>query len=101
MDLKSHLPVILRYALVTALTALATRGWISPENQAILSQNVDVIVGAFGALAVVGYALFKRPSSKALEVAKQVDAKVPKGDAVIIKTPGSRPDIVVQPKPGE
>lgn len=98
MDLKAQLPVIIRYLLVTAFTILTTRGLISPEAQTILSSNLDIIVGALGGIATVAYALWKRPSAKALEVAKQVDAQVPKTQDVTIKTPGAKPDIVVPAK---
>lgn len=98
MDLKAQLPVIIRYLLVTAFTILTTRGLISPEAQTILSSNLDIIVGAIGGIATVAYALWKRPSSKALEVAKKVDAEVPKTQDVVIKTPPNKPDIVVSAK---
>ena len=98
MDIKAQLPVIIRYLLVTAFTILATRGLISPEAQAILSSNIDIIVGAVGGLATVAYALWTRPSSKALEVAKQVDARIPAGASAVVKTASGQPDIVVHPK---
>lgn len=98
MDIKSQLPVIIRYLLVTAFTVLTTRGLISPEAQSILSSNIDIIVGAVGGLATVAYALWRRPSAKALEVAKQVDAKVPADQPVLITTPPGTPDIVVPAK---
>jgi hypothetical protein len=31
-------------------------------------------------------------------VAKEVDAKIPEAEPVVIKTPAHQPDIVVQPK---
>lgn len=98
MDLKAQLPVIIRYIIATAAAALATHGWLSPEQNAVIGQNIDVVAGAFVALGTVAYALFRRPSSKALEVAKQVDAKVPKDGSVVVKTPGGMADIVVHPK---
>jgi len=98
MDLKAQLPVIVRYIIATAFAALATHGLISPEVNTVLSQNLDAIVGAVGVLATVAYALWKRPSSKALEVAKQVDARVPPSSSVVVKTPTGQQDIVVHPK---
>lgn len=98
MDLKAQLPVIIRYIIATAFAALATHGMISAEVNTVLSQNMDAIVGAAGVLATVAYALWKRPSSKALEVAKQVDANVPKGGSVVVKTPAGVANIVVHPK---
>jgi hypothetical protein len=96
--IKNQLPVIIRYLLVTAFAALATRGLVSPEQSTILSQNLDGLVGAIGVLLTLGYAMFKRPSAKALEVAKEVDKKIPATQDVVIQTPAGKPDIVVQAK---
>lgn len=98
MDLKAQLPVIVRYALVTLFTYLGAHGVISDDANTILSNNLDALVGAIGVVLTLIYALWKRPSSKALEVAKQVDNKVPKTQDVTIKTPGTKPDIVVPAK---
>jgi len=95
-QIKSYLPVIVRYAIMAIASALATRGWVTSESQSILSQNIDILVGAVVALVTVGWALAKRPTAKAMEVAKQVDAQIPKEDTVTIKTPGKAPDIVVE-----
>lgn len=98
-QIKSYLPVIIRYVLMASASALATRGWISPESQSILSQNLDILVGAILGLVTVAYALFIRPTAKALEVAKEVDKKVPPESPVVIKTPGKEPDIIVSGTP--
>jgi type VI protein secretion system component VasF len=98
MDLRSQLPVIIRYIIATAFAALATHGLISAEVNTILSQNLDAIVGALGVLGTVAYALWRRPSSKALEVAKQVDESIPAGASAVVRTPSGQPDIVVHPK---
>lgn len=98
MDLRAQLPVIIRYIIATAFAALATHGLISAEVNTILSQNLDAIVGALGVLGTVAYALWKRPSSKALEVAKQVDARIPPGASAVVRTPSGQPDIIVHPK---
>ena len=95
MDLKSQLPMLLRYLIVTAATSIATRGLLSPESAAIVSGYADAIAGALIVLGTVAYALIVRPSAKALEVAKEVDAKVPAGSPVVIKTPVGIPDIEV------
>ncbi|KQS74518.1 hypothetical protein [Rhizobium sp. Leaf383] len=98
MNITNYLPMILRYALVSLATLLATRGWIDGDQNAVISQNIDSIVGALIALGTVAYALFKRPSQKALEAAKEIDKQLPKDVPVVIQTPGAGPDIVVQPK---
>ena len=98
MNLTSYLPVIIRYLIVSVMAAIATRGWVSTEQNAILTQNLDIIVSSVVGLLTVAYALFKRPSSKAMEVAKQVDKKVPAAAPVVIQTPAGEPDIVVQAK---
>jgi len=98
MDIKSYLPVILRYVITAAAAALATHGFLSPEQNAVITDNLDKIVGALVVLGALGYELFKRPSAKAMEVAKQVDAKVPASAPVIVKSPGNQSDIVVHPK---
>lgn len=95
MNISSYLPVIVRYLIVSAMAAIATRGWVSTEQNAILTQNLDIIVSAVVGLATVGYALFKRPSSKALQVAKEVDKQIPASEPVVIQTPGPAPNIVV------
>lgn len=98
MDIKSYLPVVLRYAIASLAAALVTHGFLSPDQNAFISDNLDKIVGALVVLGTVAYALFKRPSSKALEVAKQVDAKVPASSPVVVKTPAGQQDIVVHPQ---
>lgn len=96
MDIKSSLPVIVRYAIVTLMTALATRGALSAESATFLSQHMDVLVGALVALGTVAYGLWRTPTAKALEVAREVDKKIPAADTVKIVTPGNAPDIVVE-----
>ncbi|KQS79024.1 hypothetical protein ASG25_10570 [Rhizobium sp. Leaf384] len=98
MNISNYLPMVIRYALVSLATLLATRGWIDGDQNAVISQNLDAIVGALIALGTVAYALFKRPSQKALEAAKEIDKQLPKSAPVVIQTPGTQPDIIVQPK---
>lgn len=95
MNITNYLPMIVRYALVSLATLLATRGWIDGDQSAIISQNLDAIVGALIALGTVAYALFKRPSQKALDAAKAIDKQLPKDVPVVIKTLGAEPDIIV------
>jgi hypothetical protein len=97
-DIWHYLPIIIRYVLVAVAGAFTARGWITPESHSVISQNIDILVGAFVALATVGYELAKRPSSKALEVAKEVDKNIPSAEMVVIKTPGNAPDIFVDAK---
>lgn len=98
MDIKTYIPVIIRYLIVTAAAAIGTRGWISPEQSAILTQHLDILVSALVGLGTVGYALFKRPSAKALVAAKAIDKQVAPEDPVVIQTPGAAPNIFVPGK---
>lgn len=98
MNITNYIPVIVRYLIVTVMAAIATRGWLTSEQNAILTQNLDIIVSAVVGLLTVGYALFKRPSEKALDAAKAIDQQIPSETPVVIKTPGSAPDIVVPGK---
>lgn len=98
MNITNYLPVILRYLIVSAMAAIATRGWLSAEQNAILTQNLDIIVSALIGLGTVVYALFRRPSDKALEAAKKIDQQIPPESTVVIKTPGVAPDIIVPGK---
>jgi hypothetical protein len=95
MNITNYVPIIVRYALVWLAAALATRGLLSTEQNAILTQNLDVIVGAVVSLGTVAYALIKRPSAKAMDAAKAIDKRLPEKEDVIIKTPGNAPDIIV------
>lgn len=96
MDIKSSLPVIVRYSIVTIMTALATRGLVSPEKGAFFTQNIDAVVQALIALGTVAYGLWRTPSARGLEVAREVDKKIPAAEPVKIQTPGNAPDIVVE-----
>lgn len=98
MNITNYIPVIVRYLIVSIMAAVFTRGWISPEQNAILSQNLDIIVSALIGLGTVVYALIKRPSEKALDAAKAIDKQVPPSAPVVIQTPAGRPDIVIPAK---
>lgn len=98
MKITNYLPVILRYILVSMAAALATRGWTTGEQNAVLTQNLDVIVGALISLGTVAYALFKRPSAKALDAAKAIDKQIPAKSDVVILTEGEGPNITVPGK---
>lgn len=95
MSVTNYVPVIVRYIIVSLMAAMFTHGWLSPEHNAILGENLDIIVSAIVGLLTVLYALVKRPSAKAMEVAKEIDAQIPTKQDVVIKTPGNAPDIIV------
>ena len=95
MNITNYLPTIVRYAIVSLMAAMFTRGWLSPEHNAILGENLDIIVSALVGLLTVVWALVKRPSAKAMEAAKEIDAQIPANQDVVIKTPGNAPDITV------
>ncbi|KQS90283.1 hypothetical protein [Rhizobium sp. Leaf386] len=95
MDIKTYYPVIARYVLGWLFVWLATRGYLSEEQGALLTQNMDTIIGSVGALAVLAYALIKRPSSKGLAAAKAIDKEVPKNADVVIVTPGQGANITI------
>ncbi|CZT36119.1 Pam3-gp28 family putative phage holin [Rhizobium sp. 9140] len=98
MNITNYLPMILRYALAAIGAALATRGWIDDEQSAILSQNLDAIVGGAITLGTVAWAIYRRPSQKGLDAAKAIDEQLPKDAPVVIQTPANQPDIIVQSK---
>lgn len=95
MNITNYLPIIVRYAIVSLMAAMFTHGWLSPEHNAILGENLDILVSAIVGLLTVLYALVKRPSAKAMEAAKAIDAQIPAKQDVVIKTPAGKPDIVV------
>ncbi|KQY20214.1 hypothetical protein [Rhizobium sp. Root483D2] len=100
MNINSYLPTIVRYAIVSLMAAMFTHGWLSPEHNAILGENLDIIVSALVGLLTVVWAMVKRPSAKAMEAAKEIDAQIPANQDVVILTPGSAPDITVS-APGQ
>lgn len=85
----------------SALTIIGILGWLSPEQVEALRTQVPELLSAIAALATVIVTVYatitKSSSDKAAAAAKQIDAKVPKNSQVVIKSPGSRSDIVVQP----
>lgn len=99
--MKSYLPVIVRYIIMALASALATRGWLSPEHQTILGENMDVLVGGLVAVGTVIYELVRRPSEKAMKAAKVIDKEIPARESVVIKTPGNAPDIFIHPTGGK
>lgn len=98
MNITDYAPLIIRYGLVSLASMMAARGWLNDGQNAILSENLDVIVGAIVGLGTVGYAMFKRPSKKALKAAKAIDKQIPASEDVVIVTPGTTPNIHVPAK---
>lgn len=98
MELKNYLPIVLRYLLTWAGAVLATRGYFDGDQSAIFTQNIDVIVGALVGLGSVAYAMWKRPSQKAMTAAKAIDKQIPSSTPVVIQTPGDGPNILVPGK---
>lgn len=39
MNITNSMPVIVRYAIVSLMAARFTRGWLSPEHNAILGET--------------------------------------------------------------
>jgi hypothetical protein len=94
-------------SLGVILATLGTLGMLSAEQvdqfRSYLETITDpTVIAAFGVLLGAGTSIYrivaKSMSDKAAEVAKEVDAKIPKADPVEIKTPGPGPNITV---PGE
>lgn len=99
--IKDKLPVIIRYAVTIIAGYLASRGLI-PEDALppiVQDQIVAAIIAVVGVVPLI-WALIKRPSAKAMEVARVVDADFPKKDDIILKTPAANePDIIVKASP--
>jgi len=94
--------VAIRYLTTIAGSVLAILGildWLTPEQVTELTKQVPKLMGAIGALMTIGvptYATITKSSSdKAAVAAKQIDAKLPASEPVIIKTSAGKPDIVV------
>lgn len=97
--------VSLRYLGViigSALTVVGILGWLTPEQIETIQNQVPSFVEAIGTLMTVvitAYAIITKSSSdKAAEAGKQIDAKLPKSEDVVIKTPDTLPDIKVAVK---
>lgn len=96
--------VSLRYLTTiigSVLTIFGILGWLSAEQVDALRAAVPEFLAAVGALVAAGIPIYaaitKSSSDKAAAAAKQIDAKVPKEAKVLIKAPGQRGNIVVQP----
>lgn len=97
--LKNNLPLFIRQLLLIVGGALVAKGVITDgQLQQLLDPLSALIVGGLIVAGTAAYQFWARPSARALEVAKEVDAKVPPTSPVIIKTPQSMPDIEVAGK---
>jgi hypothetical protein len=108
----TSLGVTLRYltAIVGSLLAiLGAVGFLTPEQVDALKAQIEVLtanapallsaIGAVMASVVTIYAtITKSSSNKAAEVAKEVDANIPKEQTVVIQTPPGQDDIIVTAK---
>jgi len=92
--------VVLRYMLTIAFTLLAGKLSLEPTVQADLINKIMAVGAAIAAVAPLIYALVKRPSPAAMQVAKEAD-KVIAGDkaSAVVPTPAGAPDIKVSPAP--
>lgn len=98
-QITGSLPVIVRYAITILASLLVGAGWITETDlpSALQDQIVTAILALIAVVPAI-YAIIKRPSPKALEAAKAVDAELPKAATVVIQTPGGQPDIIIPAK---
>jgi uncharacterized membrane protein YebE (DUF533 family) len=91
-------------ALGTILATLSSLGLLTAEQIAMIQKYLDAVadpafLAAVGALITIGMmayrAVAKSSSDKAAEAAKQIDAKLPPSEPVVIKTPAGSADIRV------
>lgn len=84
------------------ITVLGVLGLLDEEQRKTLTEQAPELMTAVGTLITIGTSIYrvvtKSHSDKAAEVAKEIDAKIPEAEPVVIKTPSHQPDIVVQPK---
>ncbi len=85
----------------TALTVLGLLGWLDDSQVDALKDAVPELLAAVTALIAAGVPIYaaitKSSSDRAAEAAKQIDAKIPKAEPVVIKGASKAPSIVVQP----
>lgn len=85
----------------TALTVLGLLGWLDDAQVDALKNAVPELLGAIAALIAAAIPIYaaitKSSSDKAAEAAKQIDQQIPASSKVEIVTPGSKPNIIVQP----
>lgn len=98
---KTQGPMAVRYLLMTIAGALFTHGVTSPEQNAYISGNMDVLVGLLIGLATWAWGIWRKPSPAAMEAAKQIDnVVIPLNKSVgaptiTIKTPIGKADIEI------
>ena len=91
--------------LVTAfgaiLAMLGVLGLLSQEQVDELTKQAPVVFTALGTLIYAAMTIYrsfaKSSSNKAAAAAKEIDAKIPKADPVVIERPGYVANIVVPP----
>lgn len=100
----TEIGVAVRYAtscVGTVLAMLVFMNWLDQPTADALSQSIPAFIGALGAVIatlIPIYAMMtKAHSDKAAEAAKRIDAEVPAGDTVMIKTPAGQRDIIIPP----
>lgn len=87
--------------VTTAITVLGLLGWVDDDTSDALKKAVPELLAAIAgiiAIIVPVYATISQSSSdKAHEAAQKIDAELPASAKVEIVTPGSKPNIIVQP----
>ena len=101
----SSVGVAIRYLTTIAgsvIAILGILGWLTPEQSDALTKQVPEVLAAMGALIAAAVPLYaivtKSFSDKAAEAAKKIDKEIPPAATVVIETPGSGPNIYVDPK---
>lgn len=90
-----YLAIALRYGISMAGAGLVVAEYLNDEQAQIFVDSLQQIVGAVAALAPLAYALWKRPSSKAMKAARAIDKSVAPEEPVVIQTPEGQADIKI------
>lgn len=99
MNFDSLQPIIMifvRYLISAGGVWLVSRGFSEVDATTVVDQSAFILTGAIIAAGPAIYAAIKRPSALAMETAKAVDQQIPKGEDVVLKTPGRKPDITIR-----
>ena len=91
------LMILVRYMISGAGVWLAARGFPATGIEMLNNEVTPLVVGAIVFYAPQVYALYVRPSFKAMKAAAEIDKSVPVDAPVVIKTPVGEPDIIVAP----
>jgi hypothetical protein len=88
--------------LTTIVSVLGILKYLDNEQIEFIKTAIPSFVEALSAVITIGIAIFaaakKSSSEKAEAVAREVDAKIPLSQDVVIKTPPGKDDIVVKAK---